>query len=70
MQRRKNGYQVMLEVLSANGSPHSGNERALIDDDDKLRILFRIFTQRGLTFSFLLKIMKDGKNYRILKFFG
>ncbi len=31
---RKNGYLVMCEVLSADGSPHPSNGRATIDDDD------------------------------------
>ncbi len=31
---RKNGYLVMTEVLSADGTPHSTNGRATIDDDD------------------------------------
>ena len=31
---RKNGYLVMCEVLSADGSPHPSNGRASIDDDD------------------------------------
>lgn len=30
----KNGYLVMTEVLNADGTPHSSNGRALIDDDD------------------------------------
>jgi glutamine synthetase len=32
--QRKNGYLVMCEVLSPDGSPHKSNGRALIDDDD------------------------------------
>jgi len=32
--QRKNGYLVMCEVLSPDGSPHPTNGRALIDDDD------------------------------------
>lgn len=31
---RKNGYVVMTEVLNADGTPHSTNARATIDDDD------------------------------------
>ncbi len=31
---RKNGYLVMTEVLNADGTPHSSNGRATIDDDD------------------------------------
>jgi glutamine synthetase len=31
---RKNGYLVVAEVLHADGTPHSSNTRALIDDDD------------------------------------
>jgi glutamine synthetase len=31
---RKNGYLVMCEVLSADGTPHSSNGRATIQDDD------------------------------------
>ncbi|MDA3891360.1 MAG: glutamine synthetase beta-grasp domain-containing protein [Salinivirgaceae bacterium] len=31
---RKNGYLVMTEVLNADGTPHSTNARATIDDDD------------------------------------
>lgn len=31
---RKNGWIVMTEVLSADGTPHSSNARATIDDDD------------------------------------
>ena len=31
---RKNGYLVMCEVLSADGTPHPSNGRATIDDDD------------------------------------
>lgn len=31
---RKNGYLVMCEVLSADGTPHPSNGRAMIDDDD------------------------------------
>ncbi len=31
---RDNGWLVMTEVLSADGSPHETNGRALIDDDD------------------------------------
>ncbi|MCB9289671.1 MAG: glutamine synthetase beta-grasp domain-containing protein [Lewinellaceae bacterium] len=31
---RKNAYLVMTEVLSADGTPHPSNGRALIDDDD------------------------------------
>ncbi|MBX2876417.1 MAG: glutamine synthetase beta-grasp domain-containing protein [Saprospiraceae bacterium] len=31
---RKDGYLVMTEVLSADGSPHSTNGRATIEDDD------------------------------------
>ncbi|MEJ7683515.1 MAG: glutamine synthetase beta-grasp domain-containing protein [Segetibacter sp.] len=32
--QRKNAYLVMCEVLSADGTPHPSNGRALIDDDD------------------------------------
>lgn len=32
--QRKDGYLVMCEVLSSNGSRHPSNGRALIDDDD------------------------------------
>jgi glutamine synthetase len=32
--QRKNGYLVMTEVLSADGSPHPSNGRATIEDDD------------------------------------
>jgi glutamine synthetase len=32
--QRKNGYLVMCEVLSPDGSPHPSNGRATIDDDD------------------------------------
>ncbi|MBL7740445.1 MAG: glutamine synthetase beta-grasp domain-containing protein [Chitinophagaceae bacterium] len=32
--QRKNGYLVMCEVLSADGTPHESNGRAHIDDDD------------------------------------
>ncbi len=32
---RANGYLVMTEVLSADGTPHSTNSRAKIDDDDE-----------------------------------
>ena len=32
---RNCGYLVMCEVLNADGSPHSTNGRALIDDDDE-----------------------------------
>ena len=32
--QRKDGYLVMREVLSSNGSRHPSNGRALIDDDD------------------------------------
>lgn len=32
--QRKNGYLVMCEVLSANGTAHPSNGRATIDDDD------------------------------------
>ena len=31
---RKNGYLVMTEVMNADGTPHSSNGRATIDDDD------------------------------------
>ena len=31
---RKNGYLVMTEVLNPDGTPHSSNGRATIDDDD------------------------------------
>ncbi len=31
---RRNGYLVMTEVLNADGTPHSSNGRATIDDDD------------------------------------
>ncbi|MDH3711922.1 MAG: glutamine synthetase beta-grasp domain-containing protein, partial [Cyclobacteriaceae bacterium] len=31
---RNNGYLVMTEVLNADGTPHSSNGRATIDDDD------------------------------------
>lgn len=31
---RKNGYLIMTEVLNADGTPHSTNGRATIDDDD------------------------------------
>lgn len=31
---RRNGYLVMTEVLNADGTPHSTNARATIDDDD------------------------------------
>ena len=31
---RKNGYLIMSEVLSADGTPHPSNARASIDDDD------------------------------------
>ena len=31
---RKNGYLVMTEVLSADGTPHPSNHRATINDDD------------------------------------
>lgn len=32
--QRKNAYLVMCEVLSAGGTPHPSNGRALIEDDD------------------------------------
>jgi len=32
--QRKNGWLVMCEVLSADGTPHPSNGRALIEDDD------------------------------------
>lgn len=32
--QRKNGYLVMTEVMNADGTPHSTNARATIDDDD------------------------------------
>lgn len=32
--QRKNGYLVMTEVLSADGTPHPSNGRATIEDDD------------------------------------
>jgi glutamine synthetase len=32
--QRKNGYLVMCEVLSPDGTPHPSNARATIDDDD------------------------------------
>jgi glutamine synthetase len=32
--QRKNGYLVMCEVLSADGTPHESNGRAGIEDDD------------------------------------
>src|SRR6201992_4345623 len=32
--QRKNGYLVMCEVLSADGSAHESNGRATIEDDD------------------------------------
>lgn len=32
---RKNGFVVMCEVLSSDGSPHPSNARATIEDDDK-----------------------------------
>jgi glutamine synthetase len=32
--QRKEGYLVMCEVLSADGTPHETNGRALIEDDD------------------------------------
>jgi glutamine synthetase len=32
--QRKHGYLVMTEVLNPDGSPHSSNGRATIDDDD------------------------------------
>ena len=32
--QRKNAYLVMCEVLSADGTPHPSNGRALIEDDD------------------------------------
>lgn len=32
---RKNGYVVLCEVLNADGTPHSSNARATIDDDDR-----------------------------------
>jgi glutamine synthetase len=32
--QRKDGYLVMSEVLSADGTPHPSNGRATIDDDD------------------------------------
>ena len=31
---RKNGYLIMSEVLSADGTAHASNARATIDDDD------------------------------------
>ncbi|MFT7606677.1 MAG: glutamine synthetase, partial [Saprospiraceae bacterium] len=31
---RQNGYLVMTEVLSADGTPHPSNSRASINDDD------------------------------------
>jgi glutamine synthetase len=31
---RKNGWLIMTEVLSADGTPHESNGRATIDDDD------------------------------------
>ena len=31
---RNNGYLVMTEVLNSDGTPHTSNGRALIDDDD------------------------------------
>ena len=31
---RKNGFLIMAEVLSADGTPHPSNARAAIDDDD------------------------------------
>lgn len=33
--QRKNGYLVMTEVMNADGTPHSTNARATIDDDDE-----------------------------------
>ncbi len=33
--QRKSGYIVLTEVLKADGSPHSSNARATIDDDDR-----------------------------------
>jgi glutamine synthetase len=32
--QRKNGYLVMCEVLSSDGTPHPSNGRSLIEDDD------------------------------------
>jgi len=32
---RTNGYLVMCEVLNSDGTPHSTNSRARIDDDDE-----------------------------------
>lgn len=32
--QKKNGYLVMTEVFSADGTPHDSNARATIDDDD------------------------------------
>ncbi len=32
--QRKNGFLVMCDVLNADGTPHSSNGRATIDDDD------------------------------------
>jgi len=32
---RKNGYVVLCEVLSADGTPHATNARATIDDEDR-----------------------------------
>jgi len=32
--QRKDGYLVMCEVLSPDGSPHASNGRAMIEDDD------------------------------------
>ena len=32
---RKNGYIVLTEVLNADGTPHSSNGRATIDDEDQ-----------------------------------
>ncbi|MGB5782096.1 MAG: glutamine synthetase beta-grasp domain-containing protein, partial [Eudoraea sp.] len=31
---RANGFLVMAEVLNADGTPHTSNHRAQIDDDD------------------------------------
>ncbi len=33
--QRKNGYIVLTEVLSADGTPHPSNARATIEDEDK-----------------------------------
>jgi len=53
--QRKNGYLVMCEVLSPDGSPHPSNTRSLFEDDEDFWFGFEqeyVFMDEGLPLGF------------------